>query len=142
MHSTFPDQDDVFWLCLTVGNRARKPLDHLLNWLQKPTEHKELVACGEKVAQLQSHKADQLMKGFEMTTTQFDWCGLIENQPTGLRALAHELALDLLLNGAGNFHRRFQRPLQRQLITFNSGCLVDLEAFVCSVQSMTRGIGV
>lgn len=115
---------------MTVGSRARKPLDHLLNWLQKPVTHDELLECGEKVAQLQSHKAAQFMQGFEMTATQYGWLGLIEQQPASQRALAHELALDLLLNGAGHFHRRFQRPLQRQLATWSRilckllGCLL------------------
>ena len=84
-----------------------------MHWLQIPSSAEELSTSGDKLAQLQSNKAEELMHGFERTTTEYDWKGVIDLFPVSLRAVAHELALDLLLNGAGSFHRRIQKPLRR-----------------------------
>lgn len=107
-------QDPLFWICVTIGHHARKPLDHVLFWFQKPSTFEELESAGDKLAQLQSGKSAEFVRGFERTLTEFDWEGVIAAQPQDLQAVAHELALDLLLNGAGNYHRRMQKPLDRQ----------------------------
>ena len=105
-------QSDLFWLMLKVAHVSRGPLRHFFSWCQKNTENHLLL-------RLVSGKADEFMEEFEQLIRNVDvWFNKAVRETdaqlsAALMDVMRELALKLVVTGAGGFELRIRSQCQR-----------------------------
>ena len=111
-------QSDLYWVLLRVANQTRAPLRHFFLWMQKHTDDQLLL-------RLVTNKAEAIRKEFDELLASFDqWFASAVQEADAkfsdeLMALVKDLALRLVLAGAGGFELRVRSQCQKLLVMQN-----------------------
>ena len=111
-------QSDLYWVLLRVANHTRAPLRHFFLWMQKHTDDQLLL-------RLVTGKAEAIRKEFDELLASFDhWFASAVQEADAkfsdeFMALVKDLALKLVLEGAGSFELRVRSQCQKLLVSQN-----------------------
>ena len=112
-------QSDLYWVLLRVAYQARAPLRHFFLWMQKHTDDNLLL-------RLVTNKAEEIRKEFDELLVSFDhWFASAVQEADAkfsdeFMALVKDLALRLVLAGAGGFELRVRSQCEKLLVLQNT----------------------